>query len=91
MKTIFATLVAVAAFGSDGAAMADSGEYCNSSIQAMLDKFFSVKSQKGVTMIEYALIAGLVAIVVVGALTALGGNLTTIFTNISTALTGAGN
>jgi pilus assembly protein Flp/PilA len=57
---------------------------------AVLNKFFSVKSQKGVTMIEYALIAALVAVVVIGALTALGGNLTTIFTNISTAITGAG-
>jgi pilus assembly protein Flp/PilA len=56
---------------------------------AALNKFFfikSIKSQKGVTMIEYALIAALVAVVVIGALTALGGNLTTIFTNISDKL-----
>ena len=58
---------------------------------AALGKFFSIRSQKGVTMIEYALIAALVAVVVIGALTALGGNLTTIFTNVSTALSGAGN
>lgn len=57
----------------------------------MLNKFFSIKSQKGVTMIEYALIAALVAVVAIAALTALGGNLTTIFTSISTAISGAGN
>jgi pilus assembly protein Flp/PilA len=52
----------------------------------MLNKVFSIKSQKGVTMIEYALIAALVAVVVIGALQLVGGNLTTIFTNISNAL-----
>lgn len=52
----------------------------------MLNKFFSAKSQKGVTMIEYALIAALVAVVVITALQLLGTNLTTIFTNIATAL-----
>jgi pilus assembly protein Flp/PilA len=56
----------------------------------MLNKFFPIESQKGVTMIEYALIAALVAVVVIGALQLLGGNLTTIFTSISDALSGAG-
>jgi pilus assembly protein Flp/PilA len=51
-----------------------------------LHKFFTIKSQKGVTMIEYAMIAGLVSIVVVEALNAIGGQLTTIFTTISDAL-----
>ena len=49
----------------------------------MLKKVFSSESQKGVTMIEYALIAGLVAVVVIGALQLLGTDLTTIFTNIA--------
>lgn len=49
----------------------------------MLNKFFSIKSQKGVTMIEYALIAALVAVVAIAALTLVGGNLTTIFTTIA--------
>ena len=52
----------------------------------MLKKCFSIKLQKGVTMIEYALIAALVAVVVIVALTTLGGNLSTIFTNIATTL-----
>ena len=54
--------------------------------KAMLKNFFSVKSQKGVTMIEYALIAALVAVVAITALTTLGTTLTSIFTNIGTAL-----
>ena len=52
----------------------------------MLNKLFSINSQKGVTMIEYALIAALVAVVAITALTTLGGNLSTIFTNIATTL-----
>ncbi len=52
----------------------------------MLNKFFSVKSQKGVTMIEYALIAALVAVVAIGAITLIGTNLTTIFNTIAGAL-----
>lgn len=49
----------------------------------MLNKFLSIKSQKGVTMIEYALIAALVAVVAITALTLLGTNLTAIFTTIA--------
>ena len=55
---------------------------------AMLNKFFSITSQKGVTMIEYALIAALVAVVAITALTLLGTNLTAIFTTIAGKLTG---
>ena len=51
-----------------------------------MNKIFSIKSQKGVTMIEYALIAALVAIVVIGALTLVGSSLTSIFTTISGSL-----
>ncbi|NTV01982.1 MAG: Flp family type IVb pilin [Chlorobiaceae bacterium] len=56
----------------------------------MLNQFFPIESQKGVTMIEYALIAALVAVVAITALTTLGGNLSTIFTDIATALSGTG-
>jgi pilus assembly protein Flp/PilA len=52
----------------------------------MLNKLFPIESQKGVTMIEYALIAALVAVVVIGGLQLVGGNLTTIFTNIANTL-----
>ncbi len=52
----------------------------------MLNKFLTIRSQKGVTMIEYALIAALVAVVAITALGLLGTNLTAIFTTISTKL-----
>ena len=44
------------------------------------------KSERGATAIEYGLIAALVAIAAIGALTALGGSLNNIFTNVSTTL-----
>ncbi|NMW20582.1 MAG: Flp family type IVb pilin [Chlorobiaceae bacterium] len=52
----------------------------------MMNKIFDIKSQKGVTMIEYALIAALVAVVAIAALTAVGTQLTAIFTQISTTI-----
>ena len=47
------------------------------------------KDESGVTAIEYGLIAALIAIVIIGAVTAVGGSLTTTFNNVSTALGGA--
>jgi pilus assembly protein Flp/PilA len=54
-----------------------------------LNKCFSIKSQKGVTMIEYALIASLVAVASIVILGTLGGDVSGIFTHISTTLTPA--
>lgn len=56
-----------------------------------MEKFFSQKTnhQTGVTMIEYALIAALIAVVAIVALTSVGTNLTTTFTNIATKLSGS--
>ncbi len=45
-----------------------------------------MKNEKGQGMVEYGLIIGLIAIVVIVALTALGGGLEGIFTDINTAL-----
>ena len=45
--------------------------------------------QKGVTMIEYALIAALIAVILVAVLTSLGTELGVTFTKIKTALTTA--
>lgn len=42
--------------------------------------------QSGATSIEYALIAVLVAIGIIGAVTALGNSLKSIFTSVATAL-----
>ena len=51
-----------------------------------LHKLLGVKSQKGVTMIEYALIAALIAVVAVAALTGVGDALVAKFTAIKNAL-----
>jgi len=58
-------------------------------LESLLNKRFNIKSQKGVTMIEYALIAALIAIVVIAILTILGGDLRDIFTRISNAIQSA--
>ncbi len=47
--------------------------------------------QSGVTMIEYALIAALVGVAAITALTTLGGNISTKFTGIGTSVSTAGN
>ncbi len=46
-------------------------------------KFFS---ENGVTAIEYALIAALIAVVIITGLTLLGGNLNTVFSRVATAV-----
>ena len=45
-----------------------------------------IQDESGATAIEYALIASLIAIVIVGALTALGGKITNTFNTISNTL-----
>jgi pilus assembly protein Flp/PilA len=50
----------------------------------MLKRFF--KDEGGVTMIEYGLIAALVGVACVVVLTTLGGDLQTLFGNVSTAV-----
>ena len=50
----------------------------------MIRKFF--KDESGVTMIEYGLIAALVGVACVVVLTTLGGDLQTLFGNVSTAV-----
>jgi pilus assembly protein Flp/PilA len=49
-----------------------------------INKF--LRSENGATAIEYGLIAALVAVAIVGALTALGTGLTTMFTNVNSDL-----
>lgn len=49
-----------------------------------LARLFSwLKSEKGQGMVEYGLILALVAVVVIAALTALGGKLSDLFTGVS--------
>ena len=51
---------------------------------AMFKKF--VLNQNGATAIEYGLIAALIAVVIIGALTTVGSNLNTDFTSVATSL-----
>ena len=45
-----------------------------------------LKDNSGVTAIEYGLIAGLIAVVIIGAVTTLGTTVSGTFTNISNAM-----
>ena len=45
-----------------------------------------VKQESGATAIEYGLIAGLIAVVIIGAVTTVGTNLSATFTTISSKL-----
>ena len=47
-----------------------------------------VKDEEGVTAIEYGLIAALIAVVIAGAVVAVGSNLNVVFTTIATCLSG---
>lgn len=48
-----------------------------------------LKNNKGATAIEYGLIAALIAVAAIAAMTSLGRNLNTTFTEVSTAVGGA--
>ncbi len=48
-----------------------------------------VKDESGATAIEYGLIAALVSVAAITALTAMGGSLGTMFTTVSTSLSAA--
>jgi Flp pilus assembly pilin Flp len=47
---------------------------------------FSPLDQRGATAIEYALIIGLIAAVIIVPLTGVGGSLTTLFTSVAAGL-----
>ena len=55
----------------------------------MLEKFITLMligrkdEEKGATAVEYGLMVALIAIVIIGAVTLLGGNLKTLFSNIA--------
>jgi pilus assembly protein Flp/PilA len=48
-----------------------------------------VRDEDGATAIEYGLIAALVSVAAIGALTAMGSSLSTMFNTVSSALSGA--
>lgn len=45
------------------------------------------QDESGATAIEYGLIAALISVVIIGAVSTLGGTLNNVFTNINTELT----
>ena len=47
-----------------------------------------IKNESGATAIEYALIAALIAVAIIGAITLLGGDLAATFTTITNSLSG---
>ena len=47
------------------------------------------KDEEGATAIEYGLIAALVSVAAIGALTAMGGSLSTMFNTVSSSLSAA--
>ena len=53
----------------------------------MLKKF--LRDESGATAIEYGLIAALISVVIITAVTTVGGNLKTTFNSVSTGLGGA--
>ena len=56
----------------------------------MLKKFSTfLKDDSGVTAIEYGLIAGLIAVVIISVITTIGTDLTNLFNNISGGLQNA--
>ena len=48
-----------------------------------------VRNEDGATAIEYGLIAALVSVAAIGALTAMGGSLSTMFQTVASAMSGA--
>ncbi|MBO6890379.1 MAG: Flp family type IVb pilin [Roseibium sp.] len=56
-------------------------------MKSLINRF--VKDESGATAIEYGLIAGLLSIVIIGALQLTGTSLTSVFTNIQTQLSTA--
>ena len=57
-------------------------------MKKFISKFMSDES--GATAIEYGLIAALIAVVIIAAVTALGTNISAAFTDVSTAIAGTG-
>jgi len=56
-------------------------------MRTFLNNFSALaKDERGVTALEYGLIAGLVAVVIITSVTALGSKLSKTFTNVAAAM-----
>ena len=56
--------------------------------QAFLDDRFENRKDRGATAVEYGLMVGLIAVVIIAVVLTLGENLTDLFDDAGTALTG---
>ncbi|ROR73241.1 Flp family type IVb pilin [Bogoriella caseilytica] len=54
------------------------------------DRLGDRRDERGATAVEYGLMVGLIAVVIIVAVIALGENLLDMFTDVNTALTGEG-
>lgn len=45
-----------------------------------------IRDQEGATMVEYGLLVALIALVALGAVQIVGGNLSTLFTNVGSSI-----
>ena len=48
-----------------------------------------LRNDEGATLVEYSLVVALIAVAAIGAMTLLGGKVSTLFTNMGTELSGA--
>ena len=62
-------------------------DYWVAVLSGFLQQYFGVKSPKVVTLIEYALIAALIAVAVIAVLLTVGSNLKTVFSYVGSNLT----
>ena len=56
-------------------------------LEIIMNRMSKLRGKKGVAMIEYALLAALIALALVGVITAMRGQLGTVFDRIRQALT----
>ncbi|MFI8695064.1 Flp family type IVb pilin [Dietzia maris] len=59
--------------------------------QAFLDDRFENRKDRGATAVEYGLMIGLIAVVIIVAVVALGGNLTEMFESVNERIGGRGD
>ena len=66
--------------------MIDKFFFIKSEIESVLHAVLSIKSQKGVTMIEYGLLAALIAVAAIVVVKAIGTNAKSVFSTIASSL-----
>jgi pilus assembly protein Flp/PilA len=62
--------------------------YVYTMLHTLQDRIEAQGKDRGATAVEYGLLVGLIAVVIIVAVTALGGQLNTLFTNITSSLGG---